>query len=86
MHLDGGADYALLHWLKIGVGGKLDDIHYGPGQVVTWTQNAQSWGRAVVTPVQSLSFTLKIGNGLRKTSSFDAAGLPPEENPSDLGI
>jgi MtrB/PioB family decaheme-associated outer membrane protein len=81
VHLDGGADYALLHWLKIGVGGTLDDIHYGPGQVVTWTQNAQSWGRAVVTPVQSLSFTLKIGNGLRKTSSFDAAALPPEENP-----
>jgi hypothetical protein len=81
VHLDGGADYALLHWLKIGVGGTLDDIHYGPGQVVTWTQNAQSWGRAVVTPVQPLSFTLKIGNGLRKTSSFDAAALPPEENP-----
>ena len=69
------------HWLKIGVGGKLDDIHYGPGQVVTWTQNAESWGRATITPIAPLSFTLKIGNGLRKASSFDAAALPPEENP-----
>ncbi len=67
VRLDGGADYTLAHWLKIGVGGKLDDTHYGPGQVVTWTQNAESWGRATVTPIAPLSFTLKIGNGLRKT-------------------
>jgi hypothetical protein len=29
----------------------------------------------------SLSFTLKYGNALRKTSSFDVAALPPAENP-----
>ncbi len=81
VRLDGGADYALVHWLKIGVGGKLDDIHYGPGQVVTWTQNAESWGRATITPIAPLNFTLKIGNGLRKASSFDSAALPPAENP-----
>jgi MtrB/PioB family decaheme-associated outer membrane protein len=81
VRLDGGADYALVHWLKIGVGGKLDDIHYGPGQVVTWTQNAESWGRATLTPVPSLSFTLKGGDGLRKASSFNSAELPPDENP-----
>jgi MtrB/PioB family decaheme-associated outer membrane protein len=81
VRLDGGADYALFRWLKIGVGGKLDDIHYGPGQVVTWTQNAESWGRATISPIASLSFTLKGGDGLRKASSFDAAALPPEENP-----
>jgi hypothetical protein len=81
VRLDGGADYSLARWLKIGVGGKLDDIHYGPGQVVTWTQNAESWGRVTLTPIAPLSFTLKIGNGLRKASSFDAAALPPEENP-----
>jgi MtrB/PioB family decaheme-associated outer membrane protein len=81
VRLDGGADYALARWLKVGVGGKLDDIHYGPGQVVTWTQNAESWGRGTITPIASLSFTLKIGNGLRKASSFDAAALPPGENP-----
>jgi MtrB/PioB family decaheme-associated outer membrane protein len=81
VRLDGGADYALAQWIKIGVGGKLDEIHYGPGQVVTWTQNAESWGRASITPIAPLSFTLKIGNGLRKASSFDAAALPPEENP-----
>jgi Putative outer membrane beta-barrel porin, MtrB/PioB len=81
VRLDGGADYSLARWLKIGVGGKLDDIHYGPGQVVKWTQNAESWGRATITPIAPLSFTLKFGNGLRKASSFDAAALPPEENP-----
>jgi hypothetical protein len=48
---------------------------------VTWTQNAESWGRATITPIATLSFTLKFGNGLRKASSFDAAALPPEENP-----
>jgi hypothetical protein len=67
--------------MRIGVGGKLDEIHYGPGQVVNWTQNAQSWGRATLTPVAPLSFTLKYGNALRKASSFDAAALPAAENP-----
>jgi MtrB/PioB family decaheme-associated outer membrane protein len=81
VHLDGGADYALAHWMKIGVGGTFDNIHYGPGQVVTWTQDAQSWGVATFTPTQALSFTLKGGNALRKVSSFDAAALPPGENP-----
>jgi MtrB/PioB family decaheme-associated outer membrane protein len=81
LRLDGGADYALLRWIKVGVGGKLDEVHYGPGQVVTWTQNAESWGRATITPIASLSFTLKGGDALRKASSFDSAALPPEENP-----
>ena len=81
MRLDGGADYAVAHWLKIGVGGKLNEDHYGPGQIVTWTQNAESWGRATITPIAPLSFTLKIGNGLRKASSFDAGALPLAENP-----
>jgi MtrB/PioB family decaheme-associated outer membrane protein len=81
VHLDGGADYALARWMRIGIGGKLDEIHYGPGQVVSWTQDAQSWGRATITPVAPLSFTVKYGNALRKASSFDAAALPIEENP-----
>jgi MtrB/PioB family decaheme-associated outer membrane protein len=81
VHLDGGADYTLVHWMKIGVGGTLDDIHYGPGQVVTWTQDAQSWGVATFTPIEALSFTFKGGNALRKVSAFDAAALPPNENP-----
>ena len=81
VRLDGGADYTLARWLRIGVGGKLTDIHYGPGQVVSWTQTTESWGRATITPVAPLSFTLKAGNGLRKASSFDAAALPVEENP-----
>jgi MtrB/PioB family decaheme-associated outer membrane protein len=81
VRLDGGADYALARWLKLGVGGKLDEIHYGPGQVVEWTQNAESWGRGTITPIASLSLTVKFGNALRKASSFDTAVLPPEENP-----
>jgi MtrB/PioB family decaheme-associated outer membrane protein len=81
VRLDGGADYAVAHWLKIGVGGKLNEDHYGPGQIVTWTQNAESWGHATITPIAPLSFTLKIGNGLRKASSFDAEALPLAENP-----
>jgi len=80
-HLDGGADYSVARWLRLGVGGKLDEIHYGPGQVVTWTQNAQSWGRAMVTPIAPLSFSVKYGNALRKASSFDGAALPPDETP-----
>ena len=81
VRLDGGADYALAHWVRIGVGGKFDDNHYGPGQVITNTQNAESWGRGTITPIPALSVTLKVGNALRKTSSFDAANLPPAENP-----
>jgi hypothetical protein len=49
--------------------------------VLTWSQNAQSWGRATITPIAPLIFTLKYGNALRKTSSFDSAALPPDENP-----
>ncbi len=82
VRLDGGADYTVAHWLRVGVGGKLDEVHYGPGQVVTWSQNAESWGRATITPIEALSFTLKGGNSLRKTSWFDAAALPSEENSS----
>jgi MtrB/PioB family decaheme-associated outer membrane protein len=81
VHLDGGADYALFHWMKVGVAGKLDNIHYGPGQVLTWSQDAESWGHATFTPIETLNFTLKGGNALRKVSSFDAAALPPAENP-----
>jgi MtrB/PioB family decaheme-associated outer membrane protein len=78
--LDGGADYVAARWLKVGVGGKLDEIHYGPAQPVTWTQNAESWGHGTITPIAALSITLKIGNALRKASAFDAAALPLAEN------
>ena len=81
VRLDGGADYELARWLRIGVGGKFDDNHYSPGQLVRNTQNAESWGRGTIAPIAALSFTLKIGNALRKASSFDVAALPPEENP-----
>ena len=81
VRLDGGADYALARWIRIGIGGKFNDDHYGPGQVITNTQETQSWGRATLTPLSSLSLTLKYGDALRRASSFDAGALPPEENP-----
>jgi MtrB/PioB family decaheme-associated outer membrane protein len=81
VRLDGGADYSLLRWLRMGVGGELREIHYGPGQVLTWSQDAQSWGYATVTPFAALTLTLKGGDAARKTSAFDAAALPLAENP-----
>lgn len=81
VRLDGGADYDLARWVRIGVGGKFDDSHYSPGQVVRNTQNTESWGRGTLTPIAALSVTLKIGNALRKASPFNSAALPPEENP-----
>ncbi len=38
--------------------------------------------RATITPIDRLSFTLKGGDSLRKTSWFNAATLPLEENSS----
>jgi MtrB/PioB family decaheme-associated outer membrane protein len=81
VRLDGGADYALLPWVRLGVGGEYQNTHYGPGQVLTFLQDTNSWGRASIVPLDSLTFTLKGGDGLRKTSSFDTAALPPGENP-----
>jgi len=81
VRLDGGADYSWTRWLRIGVGGKFNDDHYGPGQVYRNTQETESWGRATVIPLESLSFTVKMGNGLRKASSFDPAAVPLLENP-----
>lgn len=80
VRLDGGADYKVAHWLLVGIGGKFNDNHYGPGQVIDNLQETESWGRGVLTPIPSLNFTLKAGNGLRKTSSFDPGALPVTEN------
>lgn len=81
VRLDGGADYALARWLRIGVGGQFLDVRYSPGQVFTHTQDVESWGRATISPIENLSITLKYGDGLRKASPLDAAALPVEENP-----
>ncbi|HMK87252.1 MAG TPA: MtrB/PioB family decaheme-associated outer membrane protein, partial [Steroidobacteraceae bacterium] len=81
VRLDGGADYSLWRWLRVGVGGELKEIHYNPGQLLAWSQDAQSWGRASITPIGSLTLMLKGGNALRKTSPFNSAALPLGENP-----
>jgi MtrB/PioB family decaheme-associated outer membrane protein len=80
MHLEGGADYALLPWVRAGVGGTFQDVHYAPGQVLDHTHEVESWGRVTITPRADLSLGLKLGNGLRKISGFNAAALPSAEN------
>jgi len=84
--LDGGADYALVRWARIGIGGQYLDVRYSPGQAFTHTQDVESWGRATINPIESLSFTLKYGDGLRKASALDLAALPAGENPLVLGF
>ncbi len=81
MHLDGGADYALRPWARLGVGGTFQDVHYAPGQVIDHTHEVESWGRMTLTPLQDLRVSLKLGDALRKVSGFNAAALPPGENP-----
>lgn len=80
-HLDGGADDSVLPWIRLGVGGTFQDVHYAPGQVLDHTHEVESWGRATVTPRDDLSLGLKLGNGLRKVAGFDPAALPAAENP-----
>ena len=81
MRLDGGADYTLARWLRIGVGGQFLDVRYSPGQAFTHTQDVESWGRATISPIENLSFTVKYGDGLRKASALDLAQLPVAESP-----
>ena len=79
--LEGSADYTITHWVRVGIGGKYLDTHYGPNQIVTDTHDYESWGRATFDPLAGLTFMLKGGNATRKTSGFDATALPPAENP-----
>ena len=79
--LDGGADYALWRWLRLGVGGKYLYTNYGPGAPVPDTHDRQSWGRATVGPFERVTLTLKGGTASRTTAGFNAAALPPAENP-----
>ena len=79
--LDGGADYAFVRWLRLGVGGQFLDVRYSPGQAFAHSQDVESWARATVNPIDNLSFTVKYGDGLRKASALDVAALPAGENP-----
>lgn len=80
--LDGSADYALTHWVSLGIGGRYLDTYYWPNAVVNQTRDYQSYGRAILTPTAGLSLILKGGNASRTTSAFNAAALPPAENPT----
>jgi MtrB/PioB family decaheme-associated outer membrane protein len=79
---EGSADFTAARWLRLGVGGKYQLVHYAPGQVVTWTHDGQGWGRAVVTPHAGVTLTLKAGGDTRKASAFDVLALPVLENPT----
>ncbi len=80
--LEGSADYRLFRWLKGGVAGEYLNVHYGPGQWVTYTQDSRASAHATVTPIAALSFDLKGGSARRDaSSSVDLAALPPAENP-----
>lgn len=77
---EGTADFTATRWLRLGVGGKYQEIHYAPGQVVDWTQDGQGWGRAIVAPHAGVTLTLKAGGDTRKASGFDVLALPLIEN------
>ena len=62
-------------------GGQFLDVRYSPDQVFTHTQDVESWVRARIIPIEPLSFTLKYGDGLRKSSALDVAALPLGESP-----
>ena len=79
--LDGGADYSAWRWLRLGVGGKYLYTNYGAGAPVPDTHDTQSWGRATVGPFKGFTITLKGGSASRTTAGFNAAALPPAENP-----
>jgi len=79
--LDGSADYALFHWVSVGIGGRYLDTYYWPNPVVSQTRDGEGWGRATFTPLAGLTFMLKGGTAARKASAFNTAALPPAENP-----
>jgi len=79
--LEGTVDYRLFGWVRLGVGGELQSIHFSPGQVLTWMQDARSWGQVTLNPLPVLGFTIKAGNATRQTSSYNTAELALGENP-----
>jgi MtrB/PioB family decaheme-associated outer membrane protein len=74
--LDGTADTTLWRLLHLGVGGEFLHVHYAPGQVLTHTQDVESWVRASVNPISSVTVALKYGDGLRKDSPTNLEALP----------
>lgn len=80
-HVNGSADYRLFAWARFGVGGDFHHTHYSPGQVVLYSQESRSWIHATLTPIDSLTVTLKGGNARRQVSGIDVAALPAGENP-----
>jgi hypothetical protein len=81
VRLDGGADYALARWLRVGVGGKLDEIHYGPGQSRHLDPKCRKLGSRDHHAHCALELHTEIRQCLRKASSFDQPHCRLSENP-----
>jgi hypothetical protein len=77
---NGSADLSPWRIFHAGVGGEFLYVHYAPGQVLTHTQDVESWFHVTINPLASLSIAFKYGDGLRKTSPVDAAVLPYGES------
>jgi len=77
---NGSADLSPWRIFHVGVGGEFLYVHYAPGQVLTHTQDVESWFHVTINPLASLSVAFKYGDGLRKTSPVDAAALPYGES------
>jgi MtrB/PioB family decaheme-associated outer membrane protein len=78
--LDGAADYALLRWLRIGGGLQYDEVKREQQEVAKTVEDG-GYLRARVTPLESLSFTLKRGQFHRDAKDFDLTVRDPDENP-----
>jgi len=80
--LEGSADYLLLRWLRVGIGGTYLDTYYPPSWgVISHTRDDESWGRATFGPLAGVTVTLKGGDASRTNSGFNPVALLPEENP-----
>ncbi len=77
---DGSADVSPWRIFRVGVGGEFLYTHYAPGQVLTHTQDVESWFHVTVNPLAALNLAFKYGNGLRKVSPLDDAALPGGES------
>lgn len=81
VRLTGSADYRLWRWARVSVGGDYDHVHYGPYQVLTSRSELKAWGQATVTPLATLSITVKGGSSHQNASAFHPGVLPPGASP-----
>lgn len=79
--LQGSADYRVLSWLKLGVGGEYLHTHFSPGQVLEHTDESRAWFYLAASPLAAVSLSAKGGTATRRASTLELNALPPAENP-----